>query len=63
MLEFDADQANPGPVRYLAVCDACHHSLGEDSYRAAEAQAGPYQDPPCPRCGVQLWSFHRDDFS
>ena len=46
---------------WTAVCDRCQWCLGEAEYLAAEAAAGPTEDPRCPRpgCGVRLWSFHQ----
>ena len=60
LLSFDLAAVEGDRRRYLAICDACHHSVSEEAYQAAEALAGPQEDPPCPRCGVRLWSFHND---
>lgn len=45
---------------YIALCDACQVGLSEQLYVALEAVARPGQDPHCPRCGKQVWSFHPD---
>lgn len=43
--------------RWMAVCDACNYAMGDDTYTAAEAAAGPDDDPKCPRCARRAWIF------
>ena len=54
-LEFT--QPGTEPVDYLAVCDACHFTMNEAAYLAAEKLAGPCDDPKCPGCGRRAWTF------
>lgn len=51
------------PADWLALCDACQYVMPESDYKAAEAAAGPSNDPRCPSCSRSIWSFHRKDFS
>lgn len=44
-------------LRWIAVCDACHYTYGDQQYHAAEAAAGHDRDPLCPRCARMAWTF------
>ena len=47
----------PSGPAWQAVCDACHYSMHEATYQAAEAAAPAGNDPACPGCGRQAWIF------
>ena len=47
--------------RWDALCDYCHRSMPDEDYQAAEAAAGPCEDPRCPNCNRSFWSFHPRD--
>ena len=51
----------PVERRWFACCDACMYGMSDTDYQAAEAAAGPRDDPRCPRCNRMAWSFHPED--
>lgn len=57
---FNPVADRPLVLSYLAMCEGCHSTLGEEAYQAAEYLAHQVNGDgtvACGRCGCRDWVF------